>query len=57
MRRDNMEKMLADLLKRIELLEADNKALKERVIKLEADNTELWDRVEELEEIECEEEE
>ena len=57
MRRDKMEKMLADLLKRIELLEADNKALKEKVIKLEADNEELWDRLEELEQIEVEEEE
>ena len=55
MRRDNMEKILADLLKRIELLEADNKALKERVIKLEADNEELFERINDLEDDQVEE--
>ena len=52
-----MEKMLADLLKRMEAMEMENKMLKERIIKLEADNEELWDRLEELEDSEVEEEE
>ena len=51
-----MEKMLADLLKRIELLEADNKALKERVTELEAEIEELYERINDIEDSEVEEE-
>ena len=51
-----MDKMIETILKRLEVLESENKALKERVIKLEADNEELWDRIEELEDSEVEEE-
>ena len=51
-----MEKMLADLLKRIELLEADNKALKERITELEAETEELYERVNDIEDSEIEEE-
>ena len=51
-----MEKMLADLLKRIELLEADNKTLKERITELEAETEELYERVNDIEDSEVEEE-
>ena len=51
-----MEKMLMEMMRRLEVLEAENKELKVKVAKLEMDNEELWERLEDLEDIEVEEE-
>ena len=51
-----MEKMLADLLKRIETMEKENKALKEEIKKLNDTVDELLERVNDLEDSEIEEE-
>jgi predicted nuclease with TOPRIM domain len=55
-RKNNMEKMIMEMMKRLEALEADNKALKEEVKKLNDTVDELLERIDDLEDSEVEEE-